>query len=75
VRANLTTRKPGIRPWHERLSPEHLAELEELRGEWRVGRLGSQLKPVAVEVVAYLHANQISDIGVQGVIKWLGQRD
>ncbi len=75
VRANLTTRKPGSRPWHERLSPEHLAELEELRAEWRAGRLGSQLKPVASEVVAYLHANQISDIGIQGVIKWLGQKD
>ena len=73
VRANLTTRRPGFRPWYERLSPEHLAELEELRAEWRAGRLGSQLKPVAAEVVTYLHANQISDIGIQGVLKWLGQ--
>lgn len=75
VRSNLVTRRPGFRPWYERLAPEHLTELEELRAEWRAGRLGSHLKPVAVEVVAYMQANGISDIGVQGVIKWLGHKD
>lgn len=75
VRANLVNRKPGFRPWYERIAPEHLAELEELRAEWRAGRLGSQLRPVAVEVVAYMQANRIGDIGVQGVVKWLAHRD
>lgn len=75
VRTSIATSRPGFRPWHERIDPEVAVELEELRREWRAGKLGAKLRPVAAAIVTYLHEHNLSDIGIQGVSRWLEKQD
>lgn len=71
VRSQLTTSCHGFRPWHERLPPEHAAEVNELARAWKAGELGSQMRPVAVLVSRWLNENKICTVGIQGVTAWL----
>ena len=67
--------KPGrCRPWWQKISPAHLAEVESIRDEWRAGRLAGTKSGVAKAMAKELNDRGISDVGIQGVIAWLGKR-
>jgi hypothetical protein len=68
-------RKTGVRPWWERVAPEHVAELDAFRKAWKAGEYGQQLKPVAIQVASFLNEQGIATIGSQGVMTWLRQKD
>jgi len=74
VRSSLAASKTGFRPWHERLTPEAAAEVDQLRRAWVAGELGTSMRPVAKLVSQYLAANNICTVGVQGVVAWLKEQ-
>lgn len=71
VRANLRPVRHGFAPWHERLPADARAEVDEVKRAWLAGKLGAQMRPVALLVAKYLADNGICTIGEQGVIAWL----
>lgn len=71
IKQNLSQSRPGFRAWHERVAPEHIDELLEVRRQWRAGELGTQLRPVARLVAQELQARGIATVGIQGVQAWL----
>ena len=71
VRDNMTQRRQGFAPWFLRIAPQHAAELEQLRAAWHRGELGSVRRPVVREVLKWLQANAVADVGEQGVDAWL----
>ena len=67
--------KPGrCRPWWQKISPADLAEVEAIRDDWRAGRLAGSKYGVAKAMAKELNDRGISDVGIQGVIAWLGKR-
>jgi len=75
VKAAIDSRMAGPRPWWERVAPEHVAELEAFRQAWRAGEYGTSMRPVAIQVAAWLNESGISPVGQQGVITWLKRAD
>jgi hypothetical protein len=75
IKKNLRESRPGFRAWHERVAPEHMDELLEVRRQWQAGELGTQLRPVAKLLAQELQARGISTIGIQGVQAWLRNQD
>ena len=71
VRESLPSVFRGIRPWYERVAPEHREELAALKAAWKEGKLGSQKKPLARTIAAKLRERGIATIGTQGVLAWL----
>lgn len=71
IKTNLRESRPGFRPWNERVAPEHLDELLEVRRQWRAGELGTQLRPVARLISQELQSRGIATVGIQGVQAWL----
>jgi hypothetical protein len=63
----------GSKRWHEKLAPEHLAELVAIKAAWRAGELGTRKKTLARTISAKLRERGISEVGEQGVISWLGE--
>jgi hypothetical protein len=63
----------GTAPWHERVAPEHKAELEELRAAWKSGELKVPRNTAARFIAAQLHERGISTVGTQGVNEWLAK--
>lgn len=59
--------------WYERVAPEHVATLHEIREGWRNGKLGTQKVPAVRHIVAYLQSNGIANIGRNGVTAWLDE--
>lgn len=57
--------------WHERVSPEHVETIAEIKAAWKSGRLGARRKPAAVGISQYLRANGIANVGHNGVLLWL----
>lgn len=65
-------RNRGPLPWYLRVSPEHAAELEELRQAFHRGEFGAAtLNAVAENLSAVIRSRGISNVGPQGVIRWL----
>jgi len=64
----------GGKRWHEKLSPEHLEELSQIKTAWLAGELGTRKKTLARTISIKLRERGISDVGEQGVIAWLGER-
>lgn len=75
VKAAMRDRRAGCRPWWERVAPEHVAELEAFRKAWRAGEYGTAMRPVAVQVAAWLNEAGIATVGQQGVTTWLKRQD
>lgn len=74
VKAAIAERKPGFLPWYQRVAPEHVGELLEVRRQWQAGELGSKLLPVARAISDQLAERGIARIGAQGVQDWLQNR-
>jgi hypothetical protein len=71
VRESLAASSHGPARWHERLAPEHQAELAALRAAWLAGELGDKKKTVARSISRRLKDRGICIIGCHGVIAWL----
>jgi hypothetical protein len=69
----LPTRIHGNAPWYERVAPEHLEELVELKAAWKSGRLGVPRMTAARHISAQLRERGISPVGRQGVDEWLAK--
>jgi hypothetical protein len=63
----------GSKRWHEKVAPEHLAELAAIKAAWRAGELGARKKTLARNISDKLRERGISDVGEQGVIAWLSE--
>jgi hypothetical protein len=61
----------GSKKWHEKVAPEHQAELAAIKAAWLAGELGNRRKTLARDLSARLRKRGISDIGEQGIISWL----
>ena len=59
--------------WHERVAPEHLAELAAIKAAWQAGELGNRKRTLARDLSARLRARGISGVGEQGVVAWLNE--
>lgn len=59
--------------WHERIAPEHVDTIAQLKAAWRDGKLGTSKKAAAVGISQYLNSNGISNVGHNGVITWLDE--
>ncbi len=57
--------------WHERVAPEHLPELAELKAAWKAGELHASKIATARIISAKLQERGIATIGPQGVLAWL----
>jgi hypothetical protein len=57
--------------WHERIAPEHVETLREIREAWSSGRLGSKKQTAARAIAKTLNDRGIAKVGPQGVIAWL----
>jgi hypothetical protein len=68
---SLPARIHGNAPWYERLRPEHLSELVELKAAWKSGRLAVPRRTAARHIAAQLRERGISTVGMQGVDEWL----
>lgn len=60
-----------VRPWWQRIPPEVLEELAELKADHHAGRLAGSRTALAKAISDYLTKHEISTIGVQGVTEWL----
>ena len=63
----------GGKRWHEKISPEHLEELNAIKAAWRAGELGTRKKTLARNISTRLRERGITDIGYNGVIAWLDE--
>ena len=70
---SLPRRIHGFSRWHERVAPEHQAELAELKAAWQSGRLKVPKNTAARFIAAQLNERGISTVGTQGVKEWLGK--
>ena len=71
VRESLAASCHGPARWHDRLAPEHQAELTALKAAWLAGELGTKKKTVARSISQRLMDRGICIIGCHGVIAWL----
>ena len=71
VRRAVSDARHGPATWYERLAPEHRAELDAIKAEWKAGKLGSRRKTLARALAANMRSRGISSVGEQGVIAWL----
>ena len=58
-------------PWHERLPADVLAELEEVKREYRAGTLKASKTGLAMTISTQLRLRGLSDVGRQGIEAWL----
>ena len=70
---SLPTRIHGNAPWYERVAPEHLEELVELKAAWKSGRLSVPRRTAARHISSELRERGISKVGTQGVDEWLAR--
>jgi hypothetical protein len=71
VRRAVSNARHGPASWYERLAPEHRAELDAIKSEWKAGELGSRRKTLARALAENMRVRGISNVGEQGVIAWL----
>lgn len=68
--AAMIPERTGSRPWHERVTPEQAAMLDEILAAWHAGAFGQKRRTAARAIAAALQRQGI-DIGQQGVDSWL----
>jgi len=71
VREAMASVRHGSKRWHEKVAPEHQAELAAIKAAWQAGELGTRRKTLARAIAANMRSRGISDVGEQGVIAWL----
>jgi len=59
--------------WFSRLAPEAAAEIAAVKADWKAGRLRGSKRALGQVIVEELHARGLSQIGLQGVVAWLGK--
>jgi len=67
----IAAQPPRVQAWYHRVSPKHAATLAELLQAWKSGRLGTHKITAARAIAKILASRGISDVGPQGVLKWL----
>lgn len=72
IRSNVQTGK--VLRWHDRVAPEHLDTLAEIRRAYLAGEFGPGKKPVAKSIAKYLSDHGISTVGYHGVLHWLDEK-
>lgn len=61
----------GSQPWYRRVAPEHQAELQQARADWKAGKINLPLRVFARSLSRVLRSRGISTVGEQGVETWL----
>lgn len=61
----------GLQPWYRKVAPEHQAELEQARADWKAGKISLPLRVFARSLSKVLNSRGISPVGEQGVEQWL----
>lgn len=62
--------KKGIAPWYTKLPPDLLDELEDVRKQYRTGKLGGTKTGTCYALSTALKARGVN-IGIRGVQIWL----
>jgi hypothetical protein len=62
---------PRAQSWDQRIDPEHVDTLREIREAWLTGRLGTKRITAARAIAKTLNAKGIAKVGPQGVLAWL----
>lgn len=70
IAEEIANRRPPLR-WFERVAPEHVATLAEIREGWLAGRFGTKRRPAAKIISRWLNEHDIAQVGEQGVEEWL----
>jgi hypothetical protein len=73
IRKALPTRAGGALPWYEKCSAETRKELEDVKREWRSGKITVPKWTLARTISATLKQDDILNIGAWGVVRWLEQ--
>lgn len=71
VREAMANARHGSKRWHEKIAPEHQAELAAIKAAWLAGELGARKKTLARSLAENMRTRGISDVGLQGVLAWL----
>jgi hypothetical protein len=71
ILSRATNTRHGSLPWHRRLPPELLAELEAIRDQWESGTTGLQKRAMARAIIAEMQSRGLPVCGIQGVEGWL----
>ena len=61
----------GTQPWHRRVAAEHQAELQQVKADWKAGKIKLPLRVFAKSLSRVLQSREISSVGHQGVESWL----
>lgn len=69
VLGNIAERLPQA--WHQRVAPEHIDTLRQIKEAYLAGRFGKQKKPAADAIAKTLRDRGIANVQHQGVIAWL----
>lgn len=72
IKANIPSSR-ALR-WCDRVTPEHLPTLDEIRRAYKAGELGPGKKPVCKAIAKYLNDHGISTVGYHGVLHWLEEK-
>lgn len=75
VREILPDGRPGFLPWHARLKPEDRAEVEEIRGLFVAGQLGTKAYTLARALSTKLAERGLADVKPQTISRWLRNKD
>ena len=73
VREAMAKVRHGSKKWHEKIAPEHQAELTAIKAAWLAGELGTRKKTLARSLAENMRSRGISDVGLQGVLAWLDE--
>jgi hypothetical protein len=73
IRAAVPPAPVRSKSWWHALPPDVMAELHDVRADWKAGRLPGSKQALATAIRAELSARGLSDIGIQGITSWLGQ--
>jgi hypothetical protein len=73
VRKAMANTRHGSKRWHEKVAPEHQAELAAIKAAWLAGELGARKKTLARSLAENMRSRGISDVGLQGVLAWLDE--
>lgn len=74
VLADVPPPRRGNPPWHERLDADTLAELEQIRADWRAGKVNTSRWRLAESIAKHLAGRGLSSPSALVVDRWLAQR-
>lgn len=69
--ALVPTEKGREKPWQDKIDPAVRAELEQLKSDWKAGKVKGTRVGMARAISETLKRRGVYSIGVQGVTKWL----